>query len=93
MISEFEKLLEKVDCALTSEEKQTMRLSVQAAQTRVGQAKALVAEALLHHGLSHKVKAQGRDVIRSVLSQIAGGQVAEEMVFSTLVQAGREMIG
>lgn len=85
--------MEKFECALTTEEKQTMRLSVQAAQARVGQSKALVAEALLQHGLSHKVKTQGRDVIRSVLSQIAGGQVPEEMVFSTLVQAGREMIG
>ena len=93
VISEFAKLLDKFESALTSEDKENLSLSVQAAQTRAGQAKALVAEALLQHGLSHKIKRQGKDVIRSVLSQTAGGQVAEDMAFSPLVQAGRETIG
>ena len=59
---------------------------------RVQLGRALVAEALMHHGLCQP-KNKALEVIRSVLTQIAGGQVDETLVCPRMLEAAREMMG
>ena len=56
-------------------------------------AKALVCEALLHHGLSQKVKSTGKDLVRNQLAEVAGGSVEEEHICGMLIDAARKFIG
>ena len=44
-------------------------------------------EALLHHGVSQKVKSSGKDLIRSQLAEVAGGAVSEHKVCTFLLDA------
>ena len=90
----MEEVLEKYTAleAFTTAEQDEAATFIKSATDRVKRGKALCAEALLHHGLSQG-KEKGPDIVRSVLSQVAGNQVCEELVSVCMLEAARQIIG
>ena len=90
----MEEVLEKYTAleAISAAEKDEAATFIKSAADRVKYGKALSAEALLHHGLSQG-KEKGPDIVRSVLAQVAGNQVCEELVSACMLEAARQTIG
>ena len=96
MVGDFGAVIEKYQSFgaydLSDAEKKEQSSFIQEATDRVRFGKALCADSLLHFGL-HQGGEKGSEIIRSVLSQVAGEQVSEELLSPALLQAARQTIG
>ena len=60
---------------------------------RLEHAKAMMCEALMHHGLSQKIKSSGKDLVRAQLAEVAGRTINEDLLCPLLLKASRDFIG
>jgi hypothetical protein len=65
------------------------------AGSRVTQTNVLVAEAMINHSLQNKVKSSGKDVIRAIISDLAGNKngMQESHIQPVLLKSAMAMLG
>ncbi|CAE7798034.1 unnamed protein product [Symbiodinium sp. CCMP2456] len=93
-VGEFGVIIDKYQNlgAIKQADKQELNDFLKEAAERVRFGKALCADSLLHYGLSQGGD-KGCEIIRSVLSQVAGEQVSEELLSPALLHAARQLLG